>query len=210
MNQTIEEVLNTYTLKQLIRLRRLVFIIVVIGIAVSVAMNVLYAPPGWKAKGAAAALPLLLFGAIEMFARIPGLGKKADVVRVIGAGVVTACTAVLSFSHQKQAVMDLGFVEWESWLWPLGVDGFMTVAAMSLTNVIILIRAKRNQLEQGSGGRQQRDRNAGLVETPGAVAFRNAMANGQFVAPTTVPHTVLNGSKPAIAAAAKVEGEHEV
>jgi hypothetical protein len=49
-----------------------------------------------------------------------------------------------------------------------------------------------------------RPRDAGIVDPPGAAAFRQAAAQQRFT-PVAVPQTVLNGSKPAIAAAKEDE-----
>lgn len=53
---------------------------------------------------------------------------------------------------------------------------------------------------------QKSSRNAGFTDTQKHVAFRNAVATQQFP-PVVVPQTVLNGSKPAIAAAKVSEPE---
>lgn len=194
--------MHNYTMRQLQWLRALVFVTVLVGIVISVAMNVLNAPPTRTAQIVSAVPPILVFGAIELIARIPGIGKWFTRARIAGAGIVAAGAAAISYTHQRAAVLDLGFSEWESYVWPTIIDGFMIVASMSLVSVVTLIRQLKNSTDTGV----RRNRDAGVKESPNAIAYRNAVAAHQFQ-PVVIPQTVLNGSKPAIAAA---KGEPEV
>jgi hypothetical protein len=125
-----------YTLEQLRRLRWIVGSLVAAGIAASVAMNVFHAPPGGWAVFAAAVPPLLAFGGIHVIAHIPTFGYKVIAFfRNAGAILVTAGAAAISFWQQKGAIRSLSFQEWESWIWPITVDGFMIVVTLSLVAV---------------------------------------------------------------------------
>lgn len=129
-----------YNLSQLRRLRWFVGFTVAAGIAASVAMNVFHAPTGGWARFAAAAPPLLAFGSIELIARIPTIGKWFTRFRNFGAAMVALGAASISYWQQKAAILGLGFQEWESWVWPATIDGFMVVATLSLVAVTHKIR----------------------------------------------------------------------
>lgn len=199
------EHLHNYTLRQLQWLRALVSLTVLVGIGISVAMNVLNAPPTLTAQIVSTIPPILVFGAIELIARIPAIGKLLTYGRIIGACVVASGAASISYAHQRAAVLGLGFQEWESYIWPAIIDGFMIVASVSLVSVVTLIRQKKIADEPVVQRRKQAD--AGLKETPAAIKYRLAAAQQRIETPVLVPQTVLNGSKPAIAAAKVSEPE---
>lgn len=133
-----------YTLTQLKRLRWTVFTVVLAGIGASIAMNVLHAPDSMAARLVSAGPPLAVFAALELIARIPSSGRWTTFFRIMGAIVVAGGAAVISYAQQRAAVEALGFAVWESWIWPLIVDGLMIVASVSLVEVVRLIRNQTN------------------------------------------------------------------
>ena len=129
-----------YNLKQLRRLRWLVLVTVLLGIGASIAMNVLHAPSNPAARLVAAGPPLAVFFALELIARIPSSSKGLTGFRIAGAVVVALGAATISYAQQRAAVRGLGFADWESFIWPLIIDGLMVVASVSLVEVVRKIR----------------------------------------------------------------------
>lgn len=166
-----------YTLKQLRRLRWFVLITVLVGIAASIAMNVLHAPPSLVARVASGIPPAAVFGSLELIARIPGSGKWLTRARVVGASIVALGAASISYAQQRAAVHDLGFAMWEAWIWPAIIDGFMIVASVSLVEVVHKIRQLTAEPGLSAAKPQTHTRVAvDLHETPEALAYRAAQA----------------------------------
>lgn len=133
-----------YTLKQLKRLRWGVLIVVLAGIGASIAMNVLHAPDSFAARLVSAGPPIAVFAALEMIVRIPSHSRLTTNIRIVGAFIIAGGAAVISYAQQRAAVYNLGFALWESWIWPLIIDGLMIVASVSLVEVVRLIRNMTN------------------------------------------------------------------
>jgi len=129
-----------HDLKQLRRLRWMVLITVLAGIAASIAMNVLHAPDSLAAQLVSAGPPLAVFGALELVVRIPSSSRGLSALRIAGAAVVALGAAAISYAQQRAAVHELGFDQWESYIWPLIIDGIMVVASVSLVEVVRKIR----------------------------------------------------------------------
>jgi len=133
-----------YTLSQLNRMRWVVLVVVLIGIAASIAMNILHAPDSLAARLVSAGPPIAVFAAIELIARIPSSGRWTTAARIAGAAVIACAAAAISYAQQRAAVAGLGFALWEATIWPLIIDGLMIVASVSLVEVVRLIRNRTN------------------------------------------------------------------
>lgn len=167
----------TYTLKQLRRLRLSVLAVVLTGIGVSVAMNILHAPDSPIARGVAAGPPIALYAALEMITRIPSSGRWPTVIRIGGAAIIASGAAIISYAQQKAAVAALGFAEWESYIWPLIVDGLMLVASVSLVEVVRLIRKASMPPAATQPASSHRGAPLGEVaESPEVLAYRLAQS----------------------------------
>jgi len=164
-----------YNLKQLKRLRWLVLIAVLLGIAASIAMNVLHAPPSLVARLASAGPPVFVFASLELIARIPGSGKWLTRARITGATVVAVGAASISYAQQRAAVHGLGFAEWEAWIWPLIIDGFMVVASVSLVEVVRKIRQMTDPAAGAASPTKLRAA-ADLQESAEVLAYRASVA----------------------------------
>lgn len=182
-----------HNLKQLRRLRWFVLVTVLLGIAASVAMNVLHAPPSIVARLASAGPPIFVFGSLELIARIPGSGKWLTRARVAGAAIVAVGAAAISYAQQRAAVHELGFAEWEAWIWPLIIDGFMIVASVSLVEVVRKIRMMTDPAAGAATLPAQLRAVADQQEDPNTLAFRAAQA--QLRRESSV--AAMNGNKPA-------------
>lgn len=129
-----------HNLKQLRRLRWLVLVAVLLGIAASVAMNVLHAPDTLWARLVSVGPPLAVFGCLELIARIPSSNPWRTRSRIFGGAIVAVGAASISYAQQRAAVADLGFAKWEAMIWPLIIDGMMVVASVSLVEVVAKVR----------------------------------------------------------------------
>lgn len=160
-----------HNLKQLRRLRWLVLVTVLAGIAASVVMNVLHAPANLPARFVATIPPLAVFGALELISRIPSSSQWLTRARVFGAALVAAGAAAISYAQQRAAVHELGFPMWEAMIWPAIIDGFMVVASVSLVEVVRKIRELTTPPGSTSSVAKQRAM-ADLHEAPATLAYR--------------------------------------
>lgn len=163
-----------YNLKQLRRLRWIVFIVVVLGIGSSVAMNVLHAPDNLPARFVSTLPPLAVFGALELMTRIPSSGRGMSAVRIAGATIVAGGAATISYAQQMAAIIDLGFPHWQARVWPSIIDGFMVVASVSLVEVVRKIREVDASAAAPAGPGRPRIV-SGEQESPEALAYRQAV-----------------------------------
>lgn len=134
-------------LASLRRLRWVVLAVVAVGIAVSVAINVLHAQDSVVARLLSAWPPLALFGAIELISRIPTSGRMLSAGRIIGALIVGGVGLAVSYSHMYGEV---GKYEgnWQAIIWPASVDGLMIVAGLSLIEVVRKIRTIEGEIAE--------------------------------------------------------------
>jgi hypothetical protein len=180
-----------HNLKQLRRLRWLVLVTVLAGIAASITMNVLHAPPNLAARFVATIPPLAVFGALELIARIPSSSPWLTRARVAGAASVAAGAAAISYAQQRAAVHELGFPMWEATIWPAIIDGFMVVASVSLVEVVRKIRDLTSPALPATSLARQRVL-ADQHETPGTLAYREAAAKLRRESSVAS----MNGNKP--------------
>lgn len=130
------------------KMRWFVFVGVLAGIAVSVALNVLHAPPTTVGRLIAAWPPIALFAGIELISRIPTTNRWLSIGRVLATLVVAGVAGSVSYVHMMGTVEQYGGeTGWQAAIWPLSVDGLMLSAAISLVEVVRKIRALEIQLE---------------------------------------------------------------
>lgn len=165
-----------HNLKQLRRLRWLVLIAVALGIAASIAMNVLHAPPSLAARLVAVGPPVAVFACLELIARIPSTSTVRTRSRIAGAAIVAMTAATISYAQQRAAVLGLGFAKWEAWIWPLTIDGVMIVASISLVEVVAKVREMSDPtygpVAQPAGPQAAND----LQESAEVLAYRAGVA----------------------------------
>lgn len=131
---------NTNTsVHDLKRIRRGVRFIVFVGIATSVAANVLGAEDG-IAAAIAGWPPIALLLSLEVLTRVPAgrrLGAFGRVVSTIG---VAFASGWLSYWHMAATVSQHGEAGGSQYIWPLSVDGLMTISAIALVELGARIR----------------------------------------------------------------------
>ncbi len=128
-------------LKHYRRLRWFVSVVVVIGIAVSVTLNVMHAPDNLGAKLVGGFPPIAVFLCIELISRIPATSKALAIGRILGSTVVALIGVAVSYTQQMDFIRHLGFSGWHAVLFPSCIDGVMMVATLSLVEVARKIRA---------------------------------------------------------------------
>lgn len=114
------------------RLRWAVRGVLTLGIAVSVAANVLHADPNPISQVIAAWPPLALAVAVEIVARVPVHRSLWARVRVSMAGVIALIAAYVSYWHMAGVIVRYGESSDVAYLLPFSVDGLIVVASISL------------------------------------------------------------------------------
>lgn len=159
-------------LRELRRLRWVVLIVVLAGIATSVALNVMHAPHNNAARFVAALPPLAVFGVIELVSRIPSSSRLLSATRVLASFVVSSGGAAVSYVQQLRFVESLGFDRWVSQTIPVIIDGTMVVATLSLVEVVRKIRQVKEVQEAEAESPAQRRLANDAHESPATLAYR--------------------------------------
>jgi Protein of unknown function (DUF2637) len=130
-------------LRELLRLRRLVLAVVVMGIGSSVTLNVMHAPHNVGARLVAALPPLAVFVCIELVSRIPSSSPLLSAGRVFASLAVAGIGGSISYVQQMAYVTQLGYSGWIATIFPGCIDGVMMVATLSLVEVVRKVRQVR-------------------------------------------------------------------
>nr|WP_189114697.1 DUF2637 domain-containing protein [Pilimelia terevasa] len=128
------------TLGQLRRLRWAVRAVLFLGVAASVAANMLHAPDDPIAQGIAAWPPLALLATIEVIARVPVHRRDLAVLRMLATIVIGAIAAWVSYWHMAAVAGRFGEAGITPYLLPISVDGMVIVASVSLVELAGRIR----------------------------------------------------------------------
>jgi Protein of unknown function (DUF2637) len=124
------------TLRQLRRVRWAVRACLVLGVAATIAGNVLHAwdrgPVAWVIAGWA---PAALLIAVELIARVPIHRRAVAILRMAATGGIGGIAAWVSYWHLAAAAATYGETGAAPYLLPLSVDGLVVVAAVSLVEL---------------------------------------------------------------------------
>jgi hypothetical protein len=127
--------------KQLTRLRWAVRAVLTLGVAASIAANVLHARPNLISQIIAAWPPLALLLTVELISRVPADRRGLAASRLIAAGVIAGIAAWVSYWHMVGAAARYGETDAAaSYLLPISVDGLVVVASISLVEIAGRIR----------------------------------------------------------------------
>jgi hypothetical protein len=127
--------------KQLRRVRHAVRATLVLGVAVSVAGNMLHAQPNWISRAIAAWSPLALLLTIELISRVPVHRRWLSACRLIATAVIAGIAAFVSYWHMAGVASKFGESGASPFLLPLSVDGLIVVASICLVELGGRIRA---------------------------------------------------------------------
>lgn len=149
------------------RPRAIVRAIVVVGVTASIAANVLGAED-LIAAGIAGWPPVALLLSLEVLTRVPASKRLGAFGRVIATIGVAFAAGWLSYWHMAATVSQHGETGGSQYIWPLSVDGLMTIAAIALVELGARIREIEN--------RQERPAKAQANAAPLIAAVEEAMA----------------------------------
>jgi hypothetical protein len=152
--------------KHLRQPRAIVRAIVVVGVIASITANVLGAED-LIAAGIAGWPPVALLLSLEVLTRVPTSRRLGAFGRVIATIGVAFAAGWLSYWHMAATVSQHGESGGSQYIWPLSVDGLMTIAAIALVELGARIR----QIE----GREARPAQASVSAAPLIAAVEEAM-----------------------------------
>jgi hypothetical protein len=124
----------------LLRVRWTVRATLVLGVAASVAANILHARPNLVSQIIAAWPPLALLVTVELIARVPVDRRGLSAVRLLAAGGISGIAAWVSYWHMAGVVARYGETGASPYLMPFSVDGLIVVASICLVEIGTRIR----------------------------------------------------------------------
>ena len=135
-------------LPQLRRIRWAVRAALILGVAASVAANILHAQPNIISQTISAWPPLALLLTVELTSRIPMHRPALAALRVFATITIAGIAAWVSYWHMQGVAQKFGETETSSYLLPLSVDGLIVVASVSLVELAGRIRLAEEQRER--------------------------------------------------------------
>jgi hypothetical protein len=129
-----EEIAHLY------RVRTGVRAVLALGVAASVAANVLHAEPTIVGRVIGAWSPLALLLTVELISRVPAHRLVLSVLRMIATGLIAGIAAWVSYWHMVAVVTRTGESVTSAHLLPLSVDGLVVVASVSLVEIAARLR----------------------------------------------------------------------
>jgi Protein of unknown function (DUF2637) len=120
---------------QLKRIRWAVRMALFVGVAASVAGNVLHAQDGAISRVISAWSPLALLITIELIARVPVHSRGLAVARWAATAVIAGIAAWVSYWHMAAVASRYGETGASPYLLPLSVDGLVVVASICLVEL---------------------------------------------------------------------------
>ncbi|WP_435125631.1 DUF2637 domain-containing protein [Micromonospora tulbaghiae] len=128
--------------KQLRRLRWAVRATLTLGVAASVAANVLHARPNPISQIIAAWPPLALLLTVELISRVPHHRWLLGAIRITAAATIAVIAGWVSYWHLVGVAARYGETSYgAAYLLPISVDGLVIVASVSLVEITARIRA---------------------------------------------------------------------
>lgn len=133
--------MTTLTLTGLRRIRWAVRATLFVGVAASVAANVLHAEPNPISQTIAGWPPLALLLTVELVSRVPVHRRSLAVLRVLATVVIAGIAAWVSYWHMSGVAARYGETDASPYLLPISVDGLIVVASISLVELAGRIRS---------------------------------------------------------------------
>jgi hypothetical protein len=127
-------------LPQLRRVRWAIRATLSLGVAASVAANILHAEPNPISQVIAAWPPLALLVTVELISRVPVHRRVLAAVRVVATSGIAGIAAWVSYWHMAGVAARYGERGPTPYLLPLSVDGLVIVASVSLVELAGRIR----------------------------------------------------------------------
>jgi hypothetical protein len=133
--------MTTPTLTGLRRIRWAVRVTLFVGVAASVAANVLHAEANPISQTIAGWPPLALLLTVELVSRVPIHRRSLALLRVLATMVIAGIAAWVSYWHMAGVASRYGETDASPYLLPISVDGLIVVASISLVELAGRIRA---------------------------------------------------------------------
>ena len=132
-------------LPQLRRVRWAVRATLVLGVAASVAANILHAERNPVSQMIAAWPPLALLLTVELISRVPVHRRSLALVRFAATSTIAGIAAWVSYWHMAGVASRYGETGASPYLMPLSVDGLVIVASVSLVELAGRIRVAEEE-----------------------------------------------------------------
>ena len=123
------------------RVRVLARLTLALGVAASIAANVLHARNNVVSQGIAAWPPLALLLTVELVSRVPVHRRGLAVIRIAATTGIAGIAAWVSYWHMAGVCARYGESPVSAHLMPLCVDGLVVAASISLVELAGRIRA---------------------------------------------------------------------
>ncbi|MEU4421271.1 DUF2637 domain-containing protein [Actinoplanes sp. NPDC024001] len=134
-------------LKRLKRIGWGVRAVFALGIAASLAGNVLHAADNVISQAISAWSPVALLLAVELISRIPSRRGALSAVRLGATAVIAGIAAWVSYWHMVGVATRYGEADSSAYLLPFSVDGLIVVASISLVEIGGRIRTRTDAAE---------------------------------------------------------------
>lgn len=128
-------------LARLARVRTGVRAVLALGIAASVAANILHAQENPVGRLVAAWPPVALLLAIELLSRVPVHRPLLSAARLTATAAVAGIAAWVSYWHMVSVAIEYGETSTSAHLIPVSVDGLVVVASVCLVELAARINA---------------------------------------------------------------------
>jgi hypothetical protein len=150
-----------------------------LGVAASVAANVLHAQPNIISQTISAWPPLALLLTVELTSRIPMHRPSLAALRVFATVTIAGIAAWVSYWHMQAVAMKFGETQTSSYLLPVSVDGLIVVASVSLVELAGRIRTaeERREREKSAALQAPHVQPVQFVEPAYQAEIEDAMAN---------------------------------
>ncbi|MEU7904093.1 DUF2637 domain-containing protein [Actinoplanes sp. NPDC049118] len=117
------------------RKRSAIRAVLVLGVAASIAANVLHARDNPISQTIAAWPPLALLITVEIIARIPVHSRALAAARLVATATIAGIAAWVSYWHMADVASRYGETGASPYLLPLSVDGLIVVASICLVEL---------------------------------------------------------------------------
>ncbi|MGC5309262.1 DUF2637 domain-containing protein [Micromonospora zamorensis] len=122
-------------LKSFKRIRWAVRLVLALGVAASIAGNVLHARDEFISQVISAWSPLALLLTIELISRVPVHSRRLAVGRWAATALIAGIAAWVSYWHMAAVAARYGETNGAQYLLPLSVDGLVVVASICLVEL---------------------------------------------------------------------------
>jgi hypothetical protein len=152
-----------------------------LGVAASVAANILHARPNPISQAIAAWPPLALLLTVELISRVPMHRKLLAAARLGATAGIAAIAAWVSYWHMAGVAARYGESPSSAYLLPLSVDGLIIVGSVSLVELAGRIRGIETAMQKAAEAKAE-----AAADVAAAAAVQRAAAEAAAVAAAVV------------------------